>query len=36
MNVKEKVMKIKSKLSVLYLEYKHKDTPIATKLIYYF
>ena len=33
MNVKEKVKKIKGKLSALYLAYKHKDTPIAAKIL---
>ena len=33
MNVKEKVARIKMKLSALYLAYKHKDTPIAAKII---
>ena len=33
MNVKEKVIEIKSKLSALYLAYKHKDTPLAAKIL---
>jgi len=33
MNVKEKVAGIKIKLSALYLAYKHKDTPIAAKIL---
>ena len=33
MNIKEKVAGIKMNLSALYLAYKHKDTPIAAKII---
>jgi uncharacterized membrane protein YkvA (DUF1232 family) len=33
MNIKEKVIKIKSKLAALYLACKHKDTPIVAKII---
>lgn len=33
MNIKGNVIKLKNKLSTLYLVYKHKDTPITAKII---